>query len=152
MEPAFGLAWECQRSVDAEVPARFAWQFMTNVANWSDPPADFTLEGPFVAGARGTTRLSGELPLHWVISHVETDRGYTIEGSGFFERAQMRVHWRFDPLSQTRSRLTQRLELLGENAAAYVNDVRAAFEPNLEPGMTRIAESMGRAFIARRPD
>jgi hypothetical protein len=34
------------------------------------------------------------------------------------------------------------LELLGENAAAYVDEIRAAFEPNLEPGMRRIAQAM----------
>ena len=34
----------CQQSVDADVPASFAWQYMTNVSNWSDPPAEFSLE------------------------------------------------------------------------------------------------------------
>ena len=52
-------------------------------------------------------------------------------------------HWRFEPLSESRTRLTQRLELVGENASTYVDDVRAAFEPNLEPGMRRIAEHDG---------
>jgi hypothetical protein len=35
--------------------------------------------------------------------------------------------------------------LSGANAAAYVADIRAAFEPNLEPGMRRIADMMARA-------
>jgi len=30
--------WVCERSVDAEVPASFAWQYMTDVRNWNDPP------------------------------------------------------------------------------------------------------------------
>ena len=29
------------------------------------------------------------------------------------------------------------------DAASYVNDLRAAFEPNLEPGMQRIAKADG---------
>ena len=37
------------------------------------------------------------------------------------------------------------MELLGENAAAYVDEVKSAFEPNLEPGMRRIAQMMERA-------
>jgi hypothetical protein len=53
--------------------------------------------------------------------------------------------WRFDELSDRRTRLTQRIELYGEHAAAYVDQIRAGFEPNLEPGMVRRAESMARA-------
>jgi hypothetical protein len=34
------------------------------------------------------------------------------------------------------------LELLGENAATYVDEIKSAFEPNLEPGMRRIAQMM----------
>jgi hypothetical protein len=143
-----GLAWECQRSVEAEVPARVAWEFMTNIANWNDPPAEFTLDGPFVAGARGTTRMPDHAPIPWVIGSVEPGRGYTIEGSGLFDRAYLRIHWRFDPVSEVRTRLTQRIELFGENAAAYTEGVEAAFEPNLEPGMKRIAESMAKAYAA----
>jgi hypothetical protein len=41
--------------------------------------------------------------------------------------------------------MTQRIELFGQNADAYVEQIRAGFEPNLEPGMRRIAESMARA-------
>jgi len=58
------------------------------------------------------------------------------------ENVSLIVHWRFDPLPDSRARLTQRLELSGENAARYVDDIRAAFEPNLEPGMRRIARMM----------
>jgi hypothetical protein len=47
-----------------------------------------------------------------------------------------------DPVSERTARLTQRLELLGENAAASVDEVKAAFEPNLEPGMRGIAQAM----------
>jgi hypothetical protein len=38
------------------------------------------------------------------------------------------------------------LELVGDNAAEYVEGVRSAFDPNLEPGMTRIAQSMADAY------
>ena len=114
-----GVAWECQRAVDAEVPVSFAWQFMTNVDNWSDPPAEFTLDGPFVAGARGTTSLPGQPAISWIISHVDVGRGYTIEGSELFERACLRIHWRFEAVTELGTRLTQHLELVGDNAAEY---------------------------------
>ena len=106
--------WECQRSVEAEVPVSFAWAYMTDISNWNDPPAEFALEGPFV----------------------------TIEGDFFLERAVLLVHRRFDPLSERTARLTQRMELRGENAAAYVDEIQSLFEPNMEPGLRRIAQRM----------
>ena len=115
---------------------------MTDIRNWNDPPAEFALEGPFVEGTRGTTRMPGQPLASWTIRDVEPGRSYSIEGGSFMERAVMIARWRFDPLSERTARLTQRMELLGENAAAYVDDIKALFEPNLEPGMRRIAQRM----------
>ena len=147
-------AWECQRSIDVEVPVSFAWAYMTDIRNWNDPPAEFALEGPFVEGTRGTTQMPGQPLAFWTIRGVDPGRGYTIEGGSFFERAVLLVHWRFDPLSERTARLTQRMELRGENAATYVDEINSAFEPNLEPGMRRIAQTMERrhseAGAARR--
>jgi hypothetical protein len=143
------VAWECQRSVEADVPVSFAWQFMADLRNWSDPPAEFTLDGPFANGSRGTTRMPGRPPASWTLRDVEPGRGYTIEGGSFLERAQFLVYWRFEPAPDGRTTLTQRMELRGENAAAYVADISAAFEPNLEPGMRRIAGLMQAALRSR---
>jgi hypothetical protein len=143
--------WECHCSVDAGVPVSFAWQYMTDVRNWSDPPAEFGLEGPFASGSVGWTRMPGQ-PVHsWTLRDVEPERAYTIGGGSFLEGAVLLVHWRFDPLSERYTRLTQRMELSGENASRYVNDLSAAFEPNLEPGMRRIAKMMERAAENGRP-
>jgi hypothetical protein len=135
----------CQQSVDADVPASFAWQYMTNVSNWSDPPAEFSLDGSFSDGARGTTRMPDQPTREWTIRGVDSGRSYTIQGE-LLEGARMLVHWRFESLPGRRSRLTQRIELVGNRAAAYADDVRAAFEPNLEPGMRRIAALMAQAW------
>jgi hypothetical protein len=83
----------------------------------------------------------------WTIRDVEPGRGYTIEGGSFLERAVLLVHWRFDPLSERTARLTERLELLGENAVAYADEIKSLFEPNMEPGMRRIAQTMERATL-----
>ena|SRR5215203_5260306 len=133
-------AWECQRSVDVAVPVSFAWAYMTDVRNWNDPPAEFALEGPFVEGTRGTTQMPGRPLVFWRIRDVEPGRGYTIEG--ILERGGLFVHWRFDPLSERTARLTQRMELHGEHAPAYVDEIQSLFEPNMEPGMRRIAQMM----------
>jgi hypothetical protein len=140
----------CQHSVDAEVPVTFAWAFMTDVRNWSDPPAEFTLDGPFAAGTRGTTRMPDQPPNAWLIGAVDPGHAYTIEGDSFLENATLIVHWQFDALSEHRSRLTQRMELRGANAARYTENIRAAFEPNFEPGMQRLARLMAERAAQRR--
>jgi predicted kinase len=135
-------AWHCECAVDVDVPVQSAWAFMSDVRNWNDPPAEFTLDGAFAAGASGTTRMPGQPPASWTIRDVDPGNAYTIEGGSFLDRARLFFHWRFAALSDRQTRLTQRIELCGENAAAYVADVRSGFEPNLEPGMRRIAALM----------
>ena len=148
---SFAPAWECQHSVDVDVPRSFAWQYMSDIRNWNDPPAEFGLDGPFASGTQGWTRMPGQPAHSWVLRDVEPERGYTIGGSSLLQGADLLVQWRFDALSQGKTRLTQRMELSGENAASYVNDLKAAFEPNLEPGMLRIARMMMQAAQTARP-
>jgi polyketide cyclase/dehydrase/lipid transport protein len=114
---------------------------MTDVRNWSDPPAEFALHGSFTTGARGTTNMPGRPPVHWTIDTVDPGRAYTLRTS-LSDGASMFFHWQFESLGENKTRLTQRLELCGADAAGYVNDIRAAFESNLEPGMRRIAGMM----------
>jgi Polyketide cyclase / dehydrase and lipid transport len=137
--------WQTRRSVEVGVSVAFAWRYMTDIRNWDDPPAEFALEGQFANGSRGTTRMPGRPVASWTICEVEPGRAYTIEGGSFLEGAILRFHWRFDPISEQKARLTQRIELCGENAAAYVGPVSARFEPHLEAGLQRIAERMSRA-------
>ena len=144
-------AWECQHSVDVDVPQSFAWQYMSDIRNWNDPPAEFSLEGPFAAGTQGWTRMPGQPAHSWELRDVEPERGYTIGGSSLLQGADLLVQWQFDALAHGRTRITQRMELSGENATSYVNDLKAAFEPNLEPGMLRIARMMTEAAQTARP-
>ena len=133
--------WTTQESVDVDVPVSSAWAFMTNVANWSDPPAEFSLEGPFVAGAHGTTQMPGQPPTSWIVREVVDQRAYTIEVS-VAAHASVRFRWRFDRVSEQRTTLTQRVELWGDGAATLVDTIRAAFEPHLASGMQRVARMM----------
>jgi hypothetical protein len=133
--------WTTQESVDVDVPVSSAWTFMTNVSNWSDPPAEFSLEGPFASGAHGMTRMPGQPPTSWIIRDVIHQRAYTIEVAVASD-ASVRFRWRFDRVSEQRTTLTQRVELWGDDAATLVNTIRAAFEPNLASGMQRVAKMM----------
>src|SRR6266545_6320734 len=94
------LAWECQCSVDVDVPVSFAWRYMSDIHNWSDPPAEFGLEGPFAVGSVGWTRMPGQPVYSWTLLEVTPERAYTIGASSFLKGAELRVHWRFDAVSE----------------------------------------------------
>lgn len=137
------IALQLEYSVEADVSPAFAWQFRTNVSNWDDPPAQFSLDGPFEAGARGTTQLPGQEPLHWTIREVRPGESFVTEMQ--LDRATLTFEWRFERVSEHRTKLTQRIALSGSNARAYASHVEAGFGPNLADGMKRIAAAMAAA-------
>ena len=102
-----------------------------------DPPARFALDGPFEAGSRGTTQLPGQDTLHWRIREVRHGESFVTEMQ--LDRATLTFEWYFDPVSEDRTKLTQRIVLSGDNARAYAGQVEAGFGPNLADGMRRIA-------------
>ena len=63
------MTWEFEHSVEARAEPARAWQFWTNVENWTlDPAVEWArLDGPFRAGARGTTKQRGQEPVHWQV-------------------------------------------------------------------------------------
>jgi hypothetical protein len=61
------------------------------------------------------------------------------------DRASLSFEWRFDALSEHRTKLTQRIVLSGDNAAAYAVQVKAGLGSNLPDGMRRIAAEMAAA-------
>ena len=127
-------------AVDADVPVAVAWAHRTSVANWSDPPATFSLDGPFVTGASGTTHLPGADPIRWTITDVQPGQSFALEIP--VEGAALSFVWEFHGLGQDRTRLVQRIRLAGPNAAAYVEQVRAGFGATLADGMRRIAADL----------
>ena len=137
------IAWELSHSVESTAGPSFAWAYMTNVANWDDPPAEFELDGPFVTGAQGRTRIPGREPTAWQLVAVDpARRTYTLAAA--LDRATLSFEWRFEPCAGG-TRLTQKIVLAGENAAEYLPPVRDTFSATLAPGMERIAQAMGRA-------
>jgi hypothetical protein len=56
----------------------------------------------------------------------------------------MSFEWRFEGIADGRTRITQRIELTGENAGAYL-EAGAAFRANLPDGMKKIAAVMAHA-------
>lgn len=137
-----------EHSVEADVSLTFAWNYRTDIATWSDPPATFQLDDPFVEGARGTTLMPGQAPLSWWIRDVHEERSFAIEMP--LDRATLRFEWHFDAVSDRRTKLTQRVILSGSNSGAYRQEVEVGFGANLAAGMERIARSMVAAFLNER--
>ncbi len=137
------IAWEMTHAVETNASPAFAWNYWTDVANWDDPPAKFELDGPFASGSRGTTRLPGQEPLHWLIREVTPPHAVTIEMS--LDGAALSFEWRFVGLADGRTRLTQRIVLKGEKADMYLSQVKAAFTANLPDGMNKLAKAMANA-------
>jgi len=147
------IALQLEYSVEADVSPAFAWRFRTDVTNWNDPPARFSLDGPFEAGSCGTTLLPGQEPLYWRIRDVLPGKSFVLELQ--LDRAMLTFEWRFDELPGHRTKLTQRIALSGDNAGAYAVQVELGFGPNLPDGMRRIAAEMAaaeRAFNSTRQE
>jgi hypothetical protein len=136
------IAWETVHSVDSQASLPFAWAYMTNVANWEDPPATFELDGPFAVGSRGTTRMPGQELLHWQLAQVNQLESYVLEME--LDRAVITFEWRFGRLPGG-TRFSQRIVIKGANAATYVSQVAAAFGSNLAAGMSRLVSAIEQA-------
>jgi hypothetical protein len=140
MEKTTDIALVLEHSIEADVSQTFAWNFRTEIANWRDPPATFLLDGPFAEGAQGTTLVPGQESLAWWIREVQTGRSFAIDMP--LDRATLRFEWHFSPISERRTKLTQRIILSGSNAAAYTQQIKTGFGPTLADGMMRIAADM----------
>jgi hypothetical protein len=137
-----------EHSVEAVVSLTFAWKYRTDIATWSDPPATFRLDGPFVEGARGTTLMPGQAPMIWWIRDVHKEHSFAIEM--LLDRATLRFEWHFGAITERRTKLTQRVILSGSNSVAYRQEVEDGFGANLAAGMERIARSMVAALLNER--
>jgi hypothetical protein len=108
------IACRLEHSIEVEVSPAFAWSWRTDIKNWDDPPAQFELDGPFAQGSWGTTRLPGQEPIRWQLRDVRPGASFIIEM--LLDRAVLSFEWRFDALSDRRTRITQRIVLFGDNA------------------------------------
>jgi hypothetical protein len=139
-------AWQTEHFVETIAGPEFAWAYMTDVANWDDPPAQFRLNGRFTEGERGTTEIPGQPTREWYLRIVQPIETYTIEFS--LDQATLLFTWRFNRLPDGRTRLTQVITLQGENASVYLADVQQAFASGLAGGMDKIAAAMNKAYTA----
>ena len=138
--------WKIEHTVECNVSKQFAWDFWTNVANWPlvDPAVESTsIDGPFAAGANGTTIQRGLDPIKWRVSEAEPPNGALIEI--FAQGAVMQCRWQFEESTPGLTRMTQAVSFAGEKAAEFAEMIGPEMEKNLPAGMQRLADAIVRA-------
>jgi hypothetical protein len=61
----------------------FAWKYWTTASNWTDPPAEFELQGPFETGSRGRHALFRSAAYRMVSPEsLPAKRGYDCHATG----------------------------------------------------------------------
>ena len=109
------MSWEWKQSVIANAGRQTVWEFISKIDNLArvegDAVESMTLDGPFQAGARGTTKMRGQEPTHWRLAEVEPPERavYEMELPG----AVLRFHWTYEELTDGRTRLSQHIVLDG---------------------------------------
>jgi hypothetical protein len=142
------MSWQFQYAVDCPVSRAFAWQFWSNVENWLlDTSVEaITIDGPFAAGTRGTSKPRGGDLINWQLVEVVDGCRAVIEI--LLPGAVVRFHWQFEDLPDAATRMTQRVSLEGERAADYLAGV-AELEKGIPEGMQRLAAEI--ILAASRP-
>ena len=140
---ATDAVWLLEHSEATAADPAFVWKYWTDVTNWADPPAAFSLDGPFEAGSRGMTVLPDREPQQWSIEEVRQGSSYTIGAE--LNGATLLCHWSFDALPDGGTRLTQRIGVAGRDATQHAEGIRLGFEPTLASGMKRIALLLSQA-------
>ena len=81
---AMDPAWRFEYSVTCAVPVELAWEFWTDVRNWSlDADVEaVTLDGPFAAGARGRTISRSSGVIQWRIADVQQGSCFRFPSTG----------------------------------------------------------------------
>jgi uncharacterized protein YndB with AHSA1/START domain len=140
------MFWELKQTVIANASRQTVWKFVSNIDNLArvegDAVESMTLDGPFQAGARGTTKMRGQEPTHWRLAEVEPPERavYEMELPG----AVVRFNWTYEELTEGRTRLSQHIVLDGPGAEAYVPAMEQSLALNVGKGMERIAEEIAR--------
>ena len=145
------MSWELKHSVIANANRQTVWEFVSNVDNLAriegDAVESMTLDGPYQAGSKGTTKMRGQEPIHWRLAEVEPP-GRTVTEVKLTE-AVVRFIWTYEELPDDRTRLSQHIVLEGPGAEAYVPVMEEHFAPNVAKGMEKLAEEIARYAASR---
>ena len=145
------MSWELKHSVIANANRQTVWEFISNIDNLAriegDAVESMTLDGPYQAGSKGTTKMRGQEPIHWQLADVAPPRRSVTEME--LTGAVVRFNWTYEELPDGRTRLSQHIVLEGPGAEAYVAFMEEHIAGNLPQGMQRLAEEVARYAAGR---
>jgi hypothetical protein len=145
------MFWELRHSVIANANRQKVWEFVSNIDNLAriegDAVESMTLDGPFQTGTRGATKMRGQAPTHWRLAEVEPPERATYEME--LPGAVVLFAWKYEELSDGRTRLTQHIVLDGPGAEAFVPFMEEHFVGNVPKGMEKLAEEVARYAACR---
>ena len=140
------MPWEWKHSVLAEAPRQTVWEFVSQIDNLArvegDAVESMTLDGPFQAGTKGTTKMRGQQPTHWRLAEVKPPERAVYE----MELAEAVVHftWTYEELPDGRTRLSQHITPGGPGAESYVPILEQSLAPNVGKGMEKLAAEIAK--------
>lgn len=137
--------WKFTHSIDCPVNRALAWQFWSNIENWTKVDSSLesiSLDKPFVAGAKGTTKPAGQPPAEWRLAAVEEGKSATIEIQ--VPGAVLKFIWTFEDAANGGTTLIQEVTLEGEQAANYLEGVKE-LERGIPLGMQKLVDAIVKA-------
>ena len=127
-------------SIECRVSIAFAWNFWTNVSNWTlDADVDTVeLHGPFAPGTHGLTQSKSLGQIKWRIAEVQPGKAaLEFPAPGVLAT----FTWLFEDIGQ-RTRIAQRASFSGEQAAIYAKSIGPNLQSGALPGMHKLCETM----------
>ena len=143
------IKWHFEHSVECNANRSFAWSFWIDVSNWERLEGKavewIRLEGPFVVGTSGVTKMPGQDPQHWKITQIDPERSATVEmpldGAVFCSTITL------ESVSPDRTKITQRMSLNGEKAAELAKGMQI-FEEHAPQGLAKLAKAIESAYCS----
>ena len=134
--------WTFEHTVECKADRNFAWQFWTNVSNWS--AMDYSVEsavldGPFRSGAKFITKPRGGEAINGELEDVRDGRGAVVVIH--VPSAALRRVWKFEDAGKRATRLAQQATIEGEKAQDY-GPALTELERTIPQGMQRLAETI----------
>jgi hypothetical protein len=136
-------AWTFEYSMECGVTAEFAWNFWTNVSNWTlDADMESVeIDGPFAAGTQGVTNSKSSGRIKWQIMEAQAGRAvieFPLSG------ALARFSWTFEG-TVAGAKITQCCFLEGEQANAFAKEFGPRLEAGISAGMRKLCVAIERA-------
>jgi uncharacterized protein YndB with AHSA1/START domain len=132
--------WTFEYSHPTSAPADAIWRLWSDVSSWPQWDVDLetvTLDGDFMAGARGTLKPKGMDVFPFVVTRAEPDRGYSDETP--LDGAVLRFDHDLEPNADG-TLIRQRVTVEGPAANRYFEPLAANIILDIPAALARLAD------------